>query len=771
MSTKTALIDYLEALKTSKYSERDNEEHIVKSKKLTEIIDYLKTSGTGPTLDEFDAYQELYNGNLYEEFDIYDDATKITYNLTADQTSHIANIISKKIIALRVRNTSSRPPETITDYENYLEDKYNKIGISIPKVNCGTTEIRTRYPHEETTITGVDEVIYLPNNGISNATREYYKEYYEDIIGRITIPTANKNKADFINLLNSMDSGATYNAKRDVNNTEIRDIITALTADTTDQAATDLNVTIAVPTKYILGHHSETYTFVVKDETANNISQKLKNIFTMGYGNDINITEGTKLQALKTMKKRNRYAINGINNYLTQVINNPRHNNSAKENRAKEHLEKMKEILDFNPGDFTDPDAFLELVGGYIPASKKAAFERAARALANSDIDISFERDINLPYFLPVIIPKNPPADVNNAVEYEEKLKEAYKNGAPRLFQEPENPDFPKDKVYDYKRGLGWGWTPAFLQKAEYKYKKGRHAYPHERLRWGPNGDPIIEDEITDRIARENKHAEYYEKVYKKYLEGRTKEGKRRIKKIKKAPKELLRYSFLQSVRQALRIDKHMGWNNNITPDEPVKRFKAKAEILLTTVTITIIIKSFSSLVFKFGASAIFPWFFAGSYSTLAIFFWAVRILKTRRTEIFLSRAGRSFSDSLLEDAHEVVAKIVTRTTAGADDKEIEQLENEVILQVAYLIANYIQYKETFPHLSKEEQDDKEDDMQMMEDQYTQAQTDFAEYWDDAEKNIYRFVEEGEVVNREKAIKIIAENKLGPKLKTGGRRI
>ena len=167
------------------------------------------------------AAQELWNAGFFQKLGFKTPAevknTLIPIKLSNDQVQKLKDLMCKKIIVLRPRNTDPTNLESITDYEKYLRNVYGGIGLAIRRNpisgSLPPTYIRDKYPHEKDAIPSDYEIIYFPKKTHDNtttteeATKKHYAEYYENELNTTSIPVTAKNKTDFLALLSSIKAG------------------------------------------------------------------------------------------------------------------------------------------------------------------------------------------------------------------------------------------------------------------------------------------------------------------------------------------------------------------------------------------------------------------------------------------------------------------------------------------------------------------------------------------------------------------------------------
>ena len=682
----------------------------------------LNTIPTGLTAQQKkDIANKLKRAGFFAKFGITNDEVKTNINpsLTDDQADRLIEIVNKKIVIVRPIRTDPTNPESIHDYENYLQSVYAPYGITLTttSITDGTTTInlRERYPHEREPITGVDEVIYNPSDANTiTAIKNHYLNYYESQMANLSLTPIAKNKADFMALLNAIRGNTVYNSKNLQNPSDLDDIINELTTDTTDQTNEIGNTKIEIPATYIMGHQAEKYTIILREETYQRIENKLKAVFGNSAGDNIAITRvPANTLTVARIKRRNQYIINKIKTILRTYDGRRPIEMNGTDRTTQRELQKMLNILDFNEATYTDPTNFTELIGGYVPTDKLDTFLASARSLAEVDFDFRGQ----FKNFVPVRIPTSGrPADSKNIgqiMEYEKALKAAYKNCLPELFHTD-----------------------------DYNFKRDRKKYPHEMFKW--NGDdPSIEE------TNSNIYTQYYDSIYKDLVHYRRCD-RITVRKVTKAPGALLKKIFnsneitrtIRDIGKAIRENDRKVGPDGTTLSEGNARFYGFLEKLrLNSMIATgaIIVKSCVS---GFTFSMLGPAALAvvGATGAMEVIAMCKRIYNMYR-EIMEQRVQISYSEKGLDEA---IRYKTLLETAGPEVSDATKERYRTILKayIAYYIANYNKYMRSYKRLKRDLKYTYGDDRdQLIAEEEEYRTTTFVDYWDDAIPLVSRYTD------------------------------
>lgn len=712
---KKTLKEYLTELKNTKYASPTDEEEI-RAKAIIDIIEAEKVLETVPPVaDQMsanDAANALWNVSFLQYYGLTtpgDVINNLTFNLSENQVNKIKEIYARKILVIHPRSLDPTNPESFLDYENYLMNNYAKIGISpaLENITIGSTtlSIRKRYPHEENTITGIN-IIYNPNDAAAiAATKNYYKSYYENEISSLltSITPENKDKTDFLALLNELKNKTAYNINTIPDDTIIDNLITELNGDTTDQAVLDGNTTVSIPGTYVMGHQAKKYQIVMKDETYQRIKDKLNQVFGNSAGNNINaVFRPSTVLTVSQIKKRNRYIIEKLKKLIAEYEAKDR---SAVENRALPYLKDMLAVLDFDETKYSSSNDFIELIGAYIPKNEaiRIKFFEAAVCLAKPNIDFDFSKHFK--HFLPVEMPKDAPTsfDVGKVKEYEEKIKRNYRVAVPETFHEPNT-----------------------------NYKRGRVKLPHEKFAW-KNDEPNISE------GNYNEYTKYYDAIYQQYVHHRK--NKTFIPTVTKAPGKLFR-KFLNST-SLTRTLKDIGTaiiiNDNIKNEnyeEATKRLVGLGNNLKNSAIVALLYTVARSCLTHFSFSYLGPATFIVLGGTIASELICV-IKRIYEAYMLLQVAKLNYSSShnALKEASEYLRKISTLDpTTDAD--EIAIYKRLIRAHVGFYISHYNSFEETYDKNKNNEyvKREFEDNKTALEAEYSTYKALFVDYWDDGEK-------------------------------------
>ena len=284
----------------------------------------LSEAPAEPALNNAESLSKL-DKNLFNLFKMSglssDDLKEIDFSLPESIIIEINKIVKKPLIFIRGKNK-----ENIHDYEEYLESLYR--GYLSPKEHTISTgdseiEIRERYPHEEESDSDKYEIIYETDSTykteaeVKKAIKSHYIDYYDKQIKSDIEPTKTyKNKTDFIELLENINS---YQVINKSNSTAIiNELVQAIKNDNT--VTESGNIRIEIPGTYIMGQHTTIYTIILKQETYDNVKDKLKAIFGNSTGDNLTITRvDVDNLTVERIRQRNKFAINKINKKLNEV--------------------------------------------------------------------------------------------------------------------------------------------------------------------------------------------------------------------------------------------------------------------------------------------------------------------------------------------------------------------------------------------------------------------------------------------------------------------
>jgi len=721
------LIDFLKDELRNKYSGAlTTNEQLITKKMYEEVVKVLESGSiydTGNIIAESSIRPIMENKKIFKLLKISDaDKNNIKLdNIKEGQWKGIKEVLikflTKKTIVIRPRKTSPTL-ESIDDYEDYLDRTYPDAlkpnQIVIDATSPIIDQIRKKYPHEETPESDKAIIIYNPDTpAAKKSIKEYYQEFYEDQITRITPSTTiDKNKTHLLNLLNEIKSSAsTAYCVNNVDQTTIDEIITELNNDTTDQTIEAGNTKLEIPGKFIIGHITEKYTIIVKNETYNRIKDKLNNVFGNKARNNITVINApTNSLTVRKIKERNRSIVENLNITINKIQSNG--NNMGTQNLSLELLKKIRDILNFDESAYTSPSDFTELIGGYVPTAKLDEFMKIAKELVKKDINFDFLGTFK--NFVPIVKPAAPPTDPNNiqAIEdYEVELKKKYRELFPELF-----------------------FT------ADYNYKRGRKKYPHEMFKW-KGTTPSIEE------SNESEYSRYYSGVYGDYQYYRKNE--RLVKKITKAPSKLIQKIFdantitrtMRDIGTSMRLEPMSVAENGDHGTYVDNVLKGVSQRLKINAIIAALGVGVYSLAIGFSSSAIPIAATGAGVVTLAqvLIDKIIRIHKTYK-ELREARETIVYSRKGLEEA-EKYKRAIAGLDPTRDRDKIELYEKLIKAHIAYYEANYRIFLENYKRMKKSVQADWADEKQNLENERTAYKADpvFNSLWTAGEAQINRY--------------------------------